>query len=55
MAELLHETTTNEHVRGTHRLRHAETNDIILVPTPSDDPADPLRWFVGFKTRHFAF
>jgi hypothetical protein len=29
---------------GHLRLRHAETNEIILVPTPSSDPRDPLNW-----------
>lgn len=29
---------------GTVRLRHHETNEVILVPTPSDDPNDPLNW-----------
>lgn len=29
---------------GHLRLRHAETNEIILVPAPSSDPKDPLNW-----------
>lgn len=29
---------------GNVRLRHHETNEIILVPTPSSDPNDPLNW-----------
>lgn len=29
---------------GHLRLRHAETNDIILIPTPTNDPNDPLTW-----------
>jgi len=29
---------------GHVRLRHVETNDIILIPTPSNDPKDPLNW-----------
>ncbi|OJD34923.1 mfs transporter [Diplodia corticola] len=29
---------------GSLRLRHHETNEIILIPTPSDDPNDPLNW-----------
>jgi hypothetical protein len=29
---------------GHLRLRDAETNQIILVPTPSADPNDPLNW-----------
>lgn len=33
-------TTTLGHLR----LRHVETNEIILIPTPSADPNDPLNW-----------
>lgn len=37
-----------EHVRqrtlGNVRLRHHETNEIILIPAPSNDPNDPLNW-----------
>ena len=29
---------------GNVRLRHHETNEIILIPTPSSDPNDPLNW-----------
>lgn len=29
---------------GHLRLRDAETNRIILIPTPSSDPNDPLNW-----------
>ncbi|VUC32968.1 unnamed protein product [Clonostachys rosea] len=29
---------------GTIQLRDQETNEIILVPTPSNDPNDPLNW-----------
>lgn len=29
---------------GRLRLRHIDTNDIILIPTPSKDPNDPLNW-----------
>lgn len=29
---------------GNVRLRHHETSEIILVPTPSNDPNDPLNW-----------
>lgn len=29
---------------GNVRLRHAVTNEIILIPTPSSDPNDPLNW-----------
>ena len=31
---------------GTVRLRHHETNEIILIPAPSSDPNDPLNWYV---------
>jgi hypothetical protein len=31
---------------GEVRLRHEETNEIILVPTPTNDPNDPLNWCV---------
>lgn len=30
---------------GHLRLRHVDTNDIILIPTPSSDPKDPLNWY----------
>lgn len=33
---------------GTVQLRHQVTNDVILVPAPSDDPNDPLNWYVRF-------
>lgn len=29
---------------GAIQLRHRETNEVILVPTPSNDPNDPLNW-----------
>lgn len=29
---------------GTVRLRHETTNELLLVPKPSDDPDDPLNW-----------
>lgn len=33
-------------LEGTMLARHAEggQRDIVLVPTPSDDPDDPLNW-----------
>jgi len=34
------QTTTLGHLR----LRNVETNEIILIPTPSSDPNDPLNW-----------
>jgi hypothetical protein len=30
---------------GSVRHRHEQTNEIILVPTPSADPNDPLNWY----------
>ena len=32
---------------GTVRLRNAATKEIILVPTPANDPNDPLNWCVS--------
>jgi len=32
---------------GNVRLRHHDTNEIILVPTPSSDPQDPLNWYIS--------
>lgn len=29
---------------GHVRLRHEHTNELILIPEPSLDPNDPLRW-----------
>lgn len=29
---------------GHVQLRDHETNEIILIPTPSSDPNDPLNW-----------
>ncbi|KAM0327035.1 hypothetical protein ACHAQA_006158 [Verticillium albo-atrum] len=34
---------------GNVRLRHENTNEIILVPTPSDDPNDPLNWSLAYR------
>ena len=33
-------------LEGTLRAKHAlgGQNDVVLVPTPSDDPDDPLNW-----------
>lgn len=34
------------HTLGTHRLRDANSpKTIILIPTPSSDPNDPLNWY----------
>ncbi len=35
---------TRRRTLGNVRLRHHETNDIILIPAPSNDPNDPLNW-----------
>ncbi|KAK4234686.1 major facilitator superfamily domain-containing protein [Achaetomium macrosporum] len=34
---------------GNVRLRHHETNEIILVPTPTDDPNDPVNWSKAYR------
>ena len=34
------------HMLGKVQLRHQDTNEIILIPAPSDDPNDPLNWYV---------
>ncbi|KAK6713295.1 hypothetical protein SNK04_004257 [Fusarium graminearum] len=34
---------------GALRLRHPETNQIILIPTPTDDPNDPLNWSKSYR------
>lgn len=36
---------------GTVRLRHHQTNEVILIPKPSDDPNDPLNWY-GFSPEY---
>jgi hypothetical protein len=46
MAERDPEEIAQMNTLGTVRLRHIETNDIILIPTPSSDPNDPLNWSV---------
>lgn len=35
---------------GNVRLRHPETNEVILIPTPSSDPNDPLNWYVHHRS-----
>ena len=32
---------------GNVRLRQHDTNEIILIPTPSNDPSDPLNWWAA--------
>ncbi|GAP83480.1 putative MFS transporter [Rosellinia necatrix] len=34
---------------GSVRLRDHDTNEVILIPTPSSDPNDPLRWSQAYK------
>ncbi|KAL1965784.1 hypothetical protein VTN77DRAFT_5105 [Rasamsonia byssochlamydoides] len=34
---------------GSLRLRHHETDEIILIPTPTTDPNDPLNWSKPFR------
>ncbi|EHA57445.1 hypothetical protein MCOR27_003829 [Pyricularia oryzae] len=34
---------------GTVRLRNDQTGEVILVPTPSNDPNDPLNWPQWYK------
>jgi hypothetical protein len=45
-ADDIKEVETNIATLGHVRLRHVDTQEIILVPTPSSDPKDPLNWFV---------
>ncbi|KAK4186448.1 major facilitator superfamily domain-containing protein [Podospora australis] len=40
---------TRKRTLGNVRLRHHETNEIILIPTPSSDPNDPLNWPQWYK------
>jgi hypothetical protein len=42
--ESLQQIDTRTNVLGSLRLRHEETNEIILIPAPTDDPNDPLNW-----------
>ena len=41
---------TNTNTLGSVQLRNPITNGIILVPTPSKDPNDPLNWY-GYPCR----
>jgi hypothetical protein len=36
--------TRHEKALGELRLCHPETDNIILIPTPTSDPNDPLNW-----------
>ncbi|KAH6684663.1 major facilitator superfamily domain-containing protein [Halenospora varia] len=37
------------HNLGSLRLRHLDSNQIILVPTPTADPNDPLNWSKRYR------
>ncbi|OBT85854.1 hypothetical protein VE02_06087 [Pseudogymnoascus sp. 03VT05] len=43
------EPLTKTQTLGSVRQRHEHTNEIILIPTPSRDPNDPLNWSQGRK------
>ncbi|KAF3038059.1 hypothetical protein E8E11_005361 [Didymella keratinophila] len=34
---------------GSLQLRHIDSNQIILIPTPTNDPNDPLNWSFGYR------
>jgi hypothetical protein len=40
------EEITKVQTLGSVRLRHHETNQVILIPTPTNDPNDPLNWYI---------
>jgi hypothetical protein len=40
---------TRKRTLGNVRLRHPDTNEIILIPAPSSDPNDPLNWPQWYK------
>jgi hypothetical protein len=42
--ELKSHTMKRIHTLGSVRHRHEHTGQIILIPTPSKDPNDPLNW-----------
>lgn len=42
--ELPEKEKMRQRTLGNVRLRHHETNELILIPTPSNDPNDPLNW-----------
>ncbi|TKX18294.1 MFS transporter-like protein 171 [Elsinoe australis] len=43
------EEVTQTNTLGHLRLRNQQTNEIILIPTPSNDPNDPLNWSKGYR------
>lgn len=45
-----HETDSSQmRVLGRLQLRHKDTNKILLIPTPSTDPNDPLNWYADLR------
>jgi len=42
--EQKHHIMKRIHTLGSVRHRHEHTGQIILIPTPSKDPNDPLNW-----------
>ena len=42
-----HHDLDHTNTLGSLQLRNVETNEIILIPTPSSDPNDPLNWCVS--------
>lgn len=40
---------TQKNTLGSLRLRHVDSNQIILIPTPTDDPNDPLNWSKAYR------
>ncbi|KAF2684645.1 MFS general substrate transporter [Lentithecium fluviatile CBS 122367] len=43
------EDTKKTHNLGSLQLRHHESNQIILIPTPTNDPNDPLNWSARYR------
>ncbi|KAH9888733.1 major facilitator superfamily domain-containing protein [Xylariomycetidae sp. FL2044] len=49
-ASVMKKTPTSKgELLGTLRLRHERTNEILLIPRPSNDPNDPLNWPYWYK------
>jgi hypothetical protein len=46
-AEQKHQVIKRIHTLGSVRHRHEHTGQIILIPTPSKDPNDPLNWYTS--------
>jgi hypothetical protein len=47
-SEQKHHIMKRIHTLGSVRHRHEHTGQIILIPTPSKDPNDPLNWYGCF-------